>query len=63
MKRKTVRIIVGMLSYPIKRACFALSGRRKYYALLSLKASEREKEKAFYRGFYLASLTNTDIRL
>jgi len=59
--KKNIRMIKGIILHPFKALCFVISGKRKDYFILHVKAEFRAKNKAFYRYLYINSLTGIRI--
>lgn len=59
--KKSIRMLVGIISHPFKALLFRLNGGMSQYDGLMKKAIQRTENKALYRCVYMASVTNTKI--
>lgn len=59
--KKSIRMLVGIISRPFKSLLFHLNGGMSQYDGLKKRTIQRAEEKAFYRNIYMASITNTKI--
>jgi hypothetical protein len=59
--KKSIRMLVGVISHPFKALISHLKGGASQYDGLKKKAVQREENKALYRSMYMASVTNTKI--
>lgn len=59
--KKSISMLVGIISHPFKALIFHLKGGAKQYDSLKKKAIQRAENKAFYRCIYMASVTHTKI--
>lgn len=59
--KKSIRMLVGIISHPFKILIFHLNGGMSQYDGLKKRAIQREENKAVFRSIHMASLTHTKI--
>ena len=59
--KKSISMLMGIISHPFKALIFHLNGGMSQYDGLKKRAIQRAENKAFYRNIYMASVTNTKI--